>query len=66
MDRANRELVFCHQCENEWYRDEHGLVCPECTSEFTEVVSLFPDPCLAFYLIAPHSAQYFHLMLSTD
>lgn len=40
MDRSNRELVFCHECENEWYRDEHGIICPQCTSEFTEVVSL--------------------------
>lgn len=34
-----RELVFCHQCQNEWNRDEHGLECPECHSEFVEVVS---------------------------
>ncbi len=40
-DRENRgsELVFCHQCQNEWNRDEHGLECPECHSEFVEVVS---------------------------
>lgn len=35
-----RELVFCHECENEWYRDQDGLQCPQCHSDFTEVVSL--------------------------
>ena len=41
-DRSSqiRELVFCHQCQNEWHRDEHGLQCPQCESEFVEVVSL--------------------------
>jgi hypothetical protein len=33
-----RDIVFCHQCENEWYRDEGGLVCPECGSDYTEIV----------------------------
>ena len=33
-----RELVFCHQCENEWYRDEHGIICPECHGDFTEII----------------------------
>lgn len=35
-----REVVFCHQCENEWYQDEHGLICPACEGEIIEVVSL--------------------------
>lgn len=41
MDRPTgqqRDMVFCHECENEWYRDEHGLTCPECQSDFTEIV----------------------------
>lgn len=40
MDRVthSREMVFCHVCENEWFRDEHGLVCPDCQSDFTEIV----------------------------
>ncbi|KAK6343290.1 hypothetical protein TWF730_010884 [Orbilia blumenaviensis] len=33
-----RELVYCHECQNEWYRDQHGLVCPGCRSDFTEIV----------------------------
>jgi len=37
---AGREVVYCHQCENEWYRDEHGLPCPRCHSEATEIVCL--------------------------
>lgn len=37
-------MVYCHECENEWYRDEHGLVCPECQSDFTEVIEAGHDP----------------------
>ena len=32
------ELVFCHNCDHRWYKEEHGLVCPRCNSEFTELV----------------------------
>ncbi|KAK5118760.1 hypothetical protein LTR85_007966 [Meristemomyces frigidus] len=50
MDRTNqqqpqqRDMVYCHQCENEWYRDEHGLTCPECQSDFTEIIEANHDP----------------------
>lgn len=48
MDRNNsqqaRDVVYCHQCENEWYRDEHGITCPECESDFTEIVEPEHDP----------------------
>lgn len=48
MDRnqrpQQREMMFCHQCENEWFRDEHGLECPECHSDFTEVIEVNNDP----------------------
>jgi hypothetical protein len=35
--------VFCHSCHNEWYRDEHGLQCPDsdCGSDIVEVVGLY-------------------------
>ncbi|KAK6336667.1 hypothetical protein TWF718_009460 [Orbilia javanica] len=33
-----RELVYCHSCQNEWYRDQHGLVCPDCSSDFIEIL----------------------------
>jgi len=37
---AGREVVFCHQCAHEWYRDDHnGLDCPRCQTEVTEIVS---------------------------
>lgn len=42
-----RELVFCHQCREEWYRDEHGLVCPRCMGDFVEIVEEAADPRLA-------------------
>jgi E3 ubiquitin-protein ligase RNF115/126 len=32
------ELVFCHNCENEWMKDDHGLECPECHSDIVEIV----------------------------
>ena len=34
-----REVVYCHQCDNEWWKDERGLICPRCESEATEIVS---------------------------
>lgn len=37
--QQQRELVYCHACENEWSRDEHGLECPECHSDVVEIVS---------------------------
>lgn len=44
-----REVVFCHQCENEWYQDEHGLVCPACEGEVVEIVSLLKVAVLSFF-----------------
>lgn len=35
---GSREIVYCHHCENDWYRDESGLVCPRCDSDITEIV----------------------------
>ena len=34
-----RELVYCYNCENEWLRDQHGLICPQCNSDIVEIVS---------------------------
>ncbi|KAI0996166.1 hypothetical protein K3495_g12014 [Podosphaera aphanis] len=33
-----REVVFCHQCTNEWYQDIYGLVCPHCDGGITEII----------------------------
>ncbi|KAI1209893.1 uncharacterized protein F4807DRAFT_424788 [Annulohypoxylon truncatum] len=43
---AGREVVFCHRCENEWYRDErpNTLDCPRCQSDITEIVEVDHDP----------------------
>lgn len=41
---GDRKVVYCHQCANEWWQDEHGLVCPSCECEVTEVVELNNDP----------------------
>jgi E3 ubiquitin-protein ligase RNF115/126 len=38
-----REVVYCHDCEHEWYRDEAGLVCPSCNCEVTEIVCHVPS-----------------------
>ncbi len=39
-----REVVFCHSCQEEWYREAHPtLECPYCESDITEIVSL-PKP----------------------
>jgi rubrerythrin len=41
---AGREVVYCHACANEWYRDENGLTCPECHGEITEIIDPENDP----------------------
>ncbi|KAL7962855.1 hypothetical protein V8C34DRAFT_268495 [Trichoderma compactum] len=41
---AGREVVYCHACAREWYRDERGLLCPRCGSEITEIISPDNDP----------------------
>ncbi|KAI9684334.1 MAG: hypothetical protein M1829_002143 [Trizodia sp. TS-e1964] len=37
-DPQQRDVMFCHECENEWYRDELGLQCPQCESDFTQIL----------------------------
>ncbi|RDL35751.1 uncharacterized protein BP5553_06363 [Venustampulla echinocandica] len=39
-----REVVYCHQCDNEWWRDGESLTCPRCQHEFTEIVTPDNDP----------------------
>ncbi|EDU47923.1 RING-finger-containing ubiquitin ligase [Pyrenophora tritici-repentis] len=41
---GHRDMMFCHECNDEWYRDEHGLSCPECGSDFTEIIEDNNDP----------------------
>ncbi|ELQ40024.1 hypothetical protein MCOR02_010962 [Pyricularia oryzae] len=41
---AGRDVVYCHACENEWFQDQNGLVCPQCHSEATEIVTPENDP----------------------
>ncbi|KAL9000381.1 MAG: hypothetical protein Q9169_000898 [Polycauliona sp. 2 TL-2023] len=38
------EMLFCHQCENEWRGNPSDLQCPRCESEFVEVVENADDP----------------------
>ncbi|KAI1107440.1 hypothetical protein F4804DRAFT_160428 [Jackrogersella minutella] len=43
---AGREVVYCHGCEYEWYRDERPdtLECPRCQNDATEIISIDNDP----------------------
>lgn len=43
------DRMFCHACGGVWSRDDSGLTCPHCESDFTEIVrySLFPILCFA-------------------
>lgn len=36
---GSREVVYCHACSHNWWRDEHGLQCPNCGGEVIEIVS---------------------------
>lgn len=38
---GDREVVYCHACANEWYRDNHGLTCPRCQGDIIEIVSSY-------------------------
>ncbi|KAF2650812.1 hypothetical protein K491DRAFT_608127 [Lophiostoma macrostomum CBS 122681] len=40
----HRDMMYCHSCNDEWYRDQHGLSCPECGSDFTEIIEANNDP----------------------
>ncbi|KAJ5776589.1 uncharacterized protein N7511_001600 [Penicillium nucicola] len=38
------DRMFCNSCEAVWLKDPaHGLACPYCESEFTEIVEIPPD-----------------------
>ncbi|PLB55764.1 hypothetical protein P170DRAFT_433256 [Aspergillus steynii IBT 23096] len=41
MDAGDR--MFCHACGGVWLRNESGLTCPTCQSEFTEIIEIPPD-----------------------
>ncbi|KAM5364018.1 hypothetical protein ACJA88_013286 [Fusarium oxysporum] len=41
---GDREVVLCHICSAEWYRDENGLTCPKCQNELVEIVEPGYDP----------------------
>ncbi|KAF5574534.1 1-phosphatidylinositol-4 5-bisphosphate phosphodiesterase [Fusarium pseudocircinatum] len=40
----DRDVVYCHECSAEWYRDENGLVCPQCQSGVVEIIEPETDP----------------------
>ncbi|KAL8699262.1 MAG: hypothetical protein Q9201_006106 [Fulgogasparrea decipioides] len=42
--QSESEVLFCHQCENEWRGSATDLQCPRCDSEFVEVVEHQHDP----------------------
>ncbi|PQK09768.1 hypothetical protein BB8028_0002g00920 [Beauveria bassiana] len=44
LNAEAREVVFCHTCSSEWYGREWGLMCPACSGEITEIVTLENDP----------------------
>ncbi|KOC18260.1 RING finger domain protein [Aspergillus flavus AF70] len=37
------DRMFCHACGGVWLRRDHGLECPHCHSEFTEIIEIPPD-----------------------
>ncbi|KAI1333084.1 hypothetical protein F5Y16DRAFT_2620 [Xylariaceae sp. FL0255] len=41
-----RDVVYCHNCEHEWYQDQHpdATACPVCGGEFIEIVDADNDP----------------------
>ncbi|KAI9715821.1 MAG: protein transport protein bos1 [Chrysothrix sp. TS-e1954] len=46
--QSQRERVYCHRCESEWFHDEQGLSpCPECNNQITEILDSEDDPRLS-------------------
>lgn len=45
------EILLCHQCENQWQRNETGLKCPRCESEFVEIVRYYYPFQLYCYML---------------
>jgi len=46
VDKNKSKLLFCHECGHEWVyhaSESTSQVCPECNSEFNEVVSVTLD-----------------------
>ncbi|KXX82136.1 E3 ubiquitin-protein ligase RING1-like [Madurella mycetomatis] len=42
---GEREMMFCHACQNEWIRDDRdSLACPSCGSGFIEIIEASNDP----------------------
>ncbi|KAJ5613190.1 hypothetical protein N7510_006384 [Penicillium lagena] len=37
------DRMFCHACGGVWLRDESGLTCPHCESDFTEIIEIPPE-----------------------
>ncbi|KAL5586815.1 hypothetical protein FOBRF1_016685 [Fusarium oxysporum] len=52
--KQTRDVVFCHECSAEWYRDENGLTCPKCQSELVEII----EPENDAHLSADSSASF--------
>jgi hypothetical protein len=42
--QGTQERVFCHECHQLSRRQEHGLTCLECGSDFVEIVSILLEP----------------------
>ncbi|GLA35796.1 hypothetical protein AnigIFM63309_001177 [Aspergillus niger] len=38
------DRMFCHACGGVWLREAHGMICPHCESDFTEIIEIPPDP----------------------
>ncbi|KAI0099961.1 hypothetical protein GGR51DRAFT_383201 [Nemania sp. FL0031] len=69
-----REIVYCHNCRNEWYKDGHepsNLSCPRCGLECVEIVTPESDPRVesinpldfgrgARFLFSPHQHHHLH------
>ncbi|KAI1096016.1 hypothetical protein F5B19DRAFT_488636 [Rostrohypoxylon terebratum] len=41
-----REVVYCHNCRNEWYQDDYpgSVACPRCREDIIEIVDVNNDP----------------------
>jgi uncharacterized Zn finger protein (UPF0148 family) len=41
---TKKEVVFCHACKHQWYKQKGNLTCPKCQGEATEILSEVETP----------------------
>ena len=44
MANNDSRQVYCHRCTAAWHHHQHGLTCPNCRDDFTQIIEARHDP----------------------